>query len=332
MAVTIKGINGETLTLDPKTGAFTDQGKGVSYQQNSSARTGFVTTPTAPSPPGTASTDTLISILTGTMPPAQRAELDYVNQNPGMPAAQRQAAVNAVNTTAADTQQFFGGPTIKGINGETLVLDPATGSFVDPAKGVSYARGGTGWVGTPVSQAAQTPTPTPAATPTPLATSGVGEMNVPYGSDYLDPTLQLYGLLAGLQQGDKQFQQNALFNAGNSLANLYAQGPNSAAELAFLQGGMGFPAIGGSRAAVQDLIGASTRGATGTYGLDLPGGQGVSLPSTLSGQQMQGLQANPNLAGVIGSFAKAAGNPDIFRRSIEALVPSGYQSSGSGMF
>lgn len=165
-----------------------------------------------------------------------------------------------------------------------------------------------------------------------LVGQGPGELNVPFGADFLEPTLNAFTQLAGLQQAREQFQQSNLLNAARALANLRAQGPQSAAELAFLQAGMGFPAIGGSRAAIEDLVGASTRGATGRTFADFGNGQGVSIPNTLSGAQLSGLQGNPNLSGVLESFATAAGNPDIFKRSIAALVPSGFEGVGSGLF
>lgn len=188
-------------------------------------------------------------------------------------------------------------------------------------------------------------------------------LNVPYGSDYLDPTLALYAQMLGLASNEKtfglglaedqrqfnlqfpesqrqfnqtlglnqqQFGVNTLMDAAKYLANLYAQGPMSAAELAFYQSGLGFPAIGGSSAAAQDLIGAATRGATGNTTFSA-GGQAVNIPNTLSGAQLRGLQGNPNAAGVIQSFAKAAGNPDIYQRSFNALIPSGYTGTGGGL-
>lgn len=163
-----------------------------------------------------------------------------------------------------------------------------------------------------------------------------GGLNVPYGSDYFAPTLdswtrlQLAGLqdrqfgrTLGQQQG--QFTTEALMNAAQALAGLYAQGPRSAAELAFANSGMGFPAIGGNAAAIEALIRSSTLGASApAANLNLGGGQAVSVPSTLGGQALARLQADPNLAGVIASFAKAAGNPDLLARSGAAALPAGF--------
>ena len=210
------------------------------------------------------------------------------------------------------------------------------------------------------------------ANPSPPGAAPV--LNVPYGADYLDPTLQLYAQMLGLASNEKtfgmglgedrrqfdlglgenqrqfnmtfpetqrqfdarlgfdqgMFQTNTLMDAARALAGIYAQGPHSAAELAFLQAGMGFPGIGGSVAAMEGLIGAGTRGATGSTGVNV-GGQRVSTPNTLSGSQLKGLQGNQNLAGVLGSFAKAGGNPDLFGRSYAALLPSGFQGTGGGL-
>lgn len=223
--------------------------------------------------------------------------------------------------------------------------------------------------GTAITPTAGTRTPTQ-----PFVTTGTGQINVPYGSDYLNPTLQLYATMLGLASNEKTFGQglaedrrqfdlgfgenqrqfnltfpetqrqfneslgfdrealrtNTLLNAAQALAGLYAAGPQSAAELAFLQAGMGFPAIGGSQAAAEDLFGAATRGASGRSTFSA-GGQSVGIPNTLSGGQMRQLQGNPNLAGVIQSYARAAGNPDIFARSQAALVPSGYRDIMGGL-
>lgn len=219
--------------------------------------------------------------------------------------------------------------------------------------------------------AAYPPAVTPSGTAAPTAPVSANApppgqapvLDVPYGSDYLDPTLQLYATMLGLASNEKtfglglgedqrqfnltfpenqrqfnetlgfgreQFGTNTLMDAASRLANLYAQGPASAAELAFLQAGMGFPAIGGSRVGIEDLIGAATRGATGNTTFSA-GGQSVGIPNTLSGGQLRGLQGNPNLAGVLGSYAKASGNPDIYQRSYAALLPSGYTGTGGGL-
>lgn len=223
-------------------------------------------------------------------------------------------------------------PTIKGINGETLTYDPATGGFVDQSNGVSYSRQDGGWAATPTQPASNVGTPEAAGPSSYLTPNAAGALNIPYGADYLNPVLNAYLTLAGLNQQQQQFQQNAAYNAAAALASLRAQGPLSAAELAFRQAGMGYPAIGGSTAAIEGLLGASTRGATGNTVTDFGNGQSVSTPNTLSGQQLQGLEANPNLAGVVQSFATAGGNPDIYKRSIQALLPASYQASGSGMF
>ena len=199
------------------------------------------------------------------------------------------------------------------------------------------------------------------ANPSPPGQSPV--LNVPYGADYLDPTLALYAQMLGLASNEKtfgmglaedqrqfnlqfpenqrqfnetlgfgkeQFGTNTLMDAARALANLYAAGPQSAAELAFLQANMGFPAIGGGRVPMEDLIGSATRGATGNTTFSA-GGQSVGIPNTLSGAQIRGLQGNQNLAGVLGSYAKAAGNPDLFSRSYAALLPSGFTGSGGGL-
>ncbi len=195
--------------------------------------------------------------------------------------------------------------------------------------------------------------------PVSLTTQGAGELNVPFGADFLSPTLGLQGILAQLQEQGRQFdiaqplqedilaeQQrqfgltfgeqgrqfntSALFNAAQSLASLRAQGPQSAAELAFAQAGLGLPAIGGSAQNIAGLFGAATRGAGGqtTFGA---GGQMIDIPNTLGGAQLSQLQGNPNLAGTLQSFAQASGNPDLLSRSLAALLPSGFQGVGSGL-
>ena len=166
------------------------------------------------------------------------------------------------------------------------------------------------------------------------AGGGVPGLNIPYGAEYLSPALQLYmemlgqigqnqRFFPGLQEQQRQFDETARQRAALSLASLYAAGPQSAAELAFANAGQGLPAVGGNAAALAGLIGPSTRGATGSTSTS-PGGQTFTIPNTLSGAQLSGLTGNPNLAGVLGSFAQASGNPDIYRRSIEALIPHGY--------
>ena len=170
-----------------------------------------------------------------------------------------------------------------------------------------------------------------------------GGLNVPYGSDYFAPSLDSWTRLAlgrlqqetaqgtlGLGYGQlgenaRQFNTNALMTAAQALARLYAQGPQSAAELAFMNAGAGFPAIGGNAAAIASLIRSSTLGGSNPDAtLNFGGGQSVSIPSTLGGQALARLQADPNLAGVIASFAKAVGNPDILSRSAQALIPAGF--------
>lgn len=221
-----------------------------------------------------------------------------------------------------------------------------------------------------IAPSGQTVTPTQ-----PFVTQGqAGQVNVPYGSDYLDPTLALYATMlglasnektfglglnedarqfdaqlaelarqfgltfpeeqyqfrAGLGENQRQFNVNTVMNAAGALANLYAQGPYSAAELAFRKAGMGLPAIGGDQADAAGLFTAATRGASGNSTF-AAGGQRIGIPNTLSGRQMAQLQGDPNLSGVVQSLAKAAGNPDIINRSAAALVPSGYRDIAGGL-
>ena len=226
----------------------------------------------------------------------------------------------------------------------------------------------------PAVTSSGTVAPRAAVSANPSPPGSAPQLNIPYGADYLNPTLQLYAQMLGLASNEKtfglglgedrrqfdlglgenqrqfnmtfpetqrqfdqrlgfdqnMFQTNTLMDAASMLANLYAQGPASAAELAFLQAGMGFPAIGGGTSPMEGLIGGATRGGTGRTGVNI-GGQSVSTPNTLSGGQLRGLQGNQNLAGVLGSFAKAGGNPDLFSRSYAALLPSGFTGSGGGL-
>jgi len=180
---------------------------------------------------------------------------------------------------------------------------------------------------------------------------GAPALNVGMGSDFVTSILQLLGQLSGFAiqreqtqmqvQGQREQTQmqtqaqrdiagvTAQQNAAFQLAGLYAAGPKSAAELAFAQAGQGLPAVGGGAAQLEQLIGASTRGGTGSTTTS-PGGQSFSVPNTLSGQQLGGLAGNPNLAGIVESFSRAGGNPDVFRRSLAALLPSGFSGVGSG--
>lgn len=297
------------------------------------------------------STEKLVSILTGNTSSEAKQAIAYVNANPGLSAAERQTVLNSVPASAPKASGGGGGapsgytPTghssgssYNPSTGHSIV--PGAPAFVNKRPSAVMDSGGYATPGAPAPTAA--PMAPPAAPLTPFVDPMMpGEMNVPFGSEYLDPALNLYGLLAQLQQQKEQFEAtlgqtdrhfgaNTLLSAGQALANLYAQGPQSAAELAFLQGGQGFPAIGGGRAAIESLIGSATRGATGSTSVDFPGGQGVSIPNTLGGTQMQGLQSNPNLAGVLESYAKAAGNPDLYARSIASLVPSAFRGMGSG--
>lgn len=166
------------------------------------------------------------------------------------------------------------------------------------------------------------------ATTTPLVPGG---LNVPFGSDYFAPSLDSWTRLQLANMQNQQFQQTARQAAAEALARLYANGPASAAELAFLNAGQGFPAIGGSASAIADLIRSSTFGASNPDAtLAFGNGQSVSIPSTLGGQALARLQADPNLAGVIESFAKAAGNPDILTRSARAALPAGFSKPRYG--
>ena len=156
---------------------------------------------------------------------------------------------------------------------------------------------------------------------TSLVSDGTGELNIPFGSDFLPLSLDAFLRMSVLSEGGRQFDQTASFNAAMALANLRAQGPQSAAELALAQSGLGLdPFRSGANTA--GLLGTSTRGAGGSSRFSV-GGFNFDTPNTLGGQQLA--QGSPNTLGVLGSFAKAAGNPDLIGRSIRALLPSGFQ-------
>lgn len=64
-------------------------------------------------------------------------------------------------------------------------------------------------------------------------------------------------------------------------------------------------------------LGASTGGRfTGNIG-----GQDVSVPGSLSGQELSFLGANPNVANVLSDVAGALGNPDLISRSMATRIP-----------
>lgn len=173
------------------------------------------------------------------------------------------------------------------------------------------------------------------------------DLNLGYGADFLplalDAYLQMLGLgetkagrlqqntqfFAGLGQQGEQFNQQALFQAAQALAQLGAN-PYSAAELAFMRKGLGFEALGANGMDIRELITSGTERATGVDAVDF-GTQSLQIPRTLSGRQATQVARDPNLTGVMESFARAAGNPDLLTRSLFASLPSGFSGVGSGL-
>lgn len=181
--------------------------------------------------------------------------------------------------------------------------------------------------------------PGPTAAPTAVGPTGesapfidnqqAGQFNVPFGADFLDPQLQFLLGVLGLQQGGEQFGQQLQFAQAQALAGLRSQ-PGSAAELALLQSQLGMPTGLPSQFPIEQLLGASTQGAGGTATGQIGGSQ-ISAPNTLSGQQLSQLAGNPNAQGVLSSFSRFLGNPDILARSAAAALPAGFQGVGSGL-
>lgn len=204
--------------------------------------------------------------------------------------------------------------------------------------------------GTFVGADGNTSSPTTPAT-TPYVTPGAtGELNVPYGADFLPSVVQgLLGVL-GLEQDRNQFgqtfpesqrqfnetlatqqqQYNAglLFQAAQALAGLRAN-PNSAAEAAIMSSNLGLPTGLPSSLGIEQLIRDATLGASTPRTGDVAGTQ-VSLPGSLTGAQTAGVLGTP-AEGVLSSFAKAIGDPNYLANSIRALVPAGFGGVGSGL-
>lgn len=180
------------------------------------------------------------------------------------------------------------------------------------------------------------------------AASGAPSLNVGYGSDFVQPLLQLLGQIYGIGENARQFDTTAAFTKAQQLASLSAN-PLSAYEAAALRAQLG---LGGTSSAadIMGLLSPSTVGASGQQtpaNPAIPAGQaaatpgtspeagtpmfGSSIPNTLSGGQMAQLEGNPTGAGVLQSFATAGGNPDILKRSLAALLPAGFQSVAAGI-
>ena len=158
-----------------------------------------------------------------------------------------------------------------------------------------------------------------------LLPGGAGALNVPYGSDYFSSVLDAYLRMLTLGQQRQQFQTTAQMAGAEALARLFAAGPQSAAELAFSQAGRGMPAFGGGAVPIEDIIRSATFGAGAAPGVLDFNGQQISVPATIGGAALERLRGNPNAAGVIQSFARPAGNPDIIQRSIASLLPAGFR-------
>lgn len=72
------------------------------------------------------------------------------------------------------------------------------------------------------------------------------------------------------------------------------------------------------------LFGTGTNFAKASGGMfaGLVGNQQVSVPGTLSGRELDFLSANPNVANIIQDISDKFGNPDVFARSMSALIPT----------
>lgn len=162
----------------------------------------------------------------------------------------------------------------------------------------------------------------------PAGPAGASALNVPYGAAYFDPVLKAIIAMLGLNQSGNQFASTQEMNAGQQLAGLSAQG-GSAAELAYRRANLGLPAMGGNQD-IADLIVNATQGAKPLA--NTIGDFHYTLPSTLTGRQTTDLQSSPNTQNVIGSYARAAGDPDYLTRSISALLPSGFQGTSPGVY
>lgn len=181
--------------------------------------------------------------------------------------------------------------------------------------------------------------------------SAPGTLNIPYGADYLDPQLRfLLGVLGidatgkqqsaaaaaeaerqkrALQAAEYDTTTGRLLSASQILAAMQTN-PRSAAQLAFQRSGLGLDPFGDNALDAAKLATFSTRGNTGTDGVDFGGGAVANVARALNLKQLKGLSGDPNGQGVLESFAGAAGNPDIIRRSIAALIPTGFGGVGAG--
>lgn len=124
----------------------------------------------------------------------------------------------------------------------------------------------------------------------------------------------------------RQFDVSSGLDMAQVIARLRAN-PASAAELAILQGAI-VPGAGGVNARATDLAGGGAAPGVANS-VFTTGNQSLSLPGTFSGAQLQNLQSNPDLASNLDSFAKAARDPNLFQRSVDALIPAGFGGVGS---
>jgi hypothetical protein len=125
---------------------------------------------------------------------------------------------------------------------------------------------------------------------------------------------------------DRRASIDQTINLGRFLVDLERVSPTRASRLATTLGlGQGenfdflnaFGQGGGAGGGIGGPLAASSGGRLTTQLFP-----GTSLTSSISGQDLSFLNANPNVANVVADFAQAAGLPDIFNRSQAGLVPT----------
>ncbi len=169
--------------------------------------------------------------------------------------------------------------------------------------------------GGPSASPAPSPITAPTAPPALTLPSGAGGAPAAAGFDLFADTFDLL-----LRANDaRRAEKTQLISLLQLITELERVSPTRAAGLAAgvqSSGQFDFTQLFGQGGTL------GPQGGLGGFFSGAAGGQEFTLPGTFSGSELSFLNANPNVARVIGDIADFAGRPDIFQTSIASLIPT----------
>ena len=201
------------------------------------------------------------------------------------------------------------------VNGQPVPYKPTTGDTVAEPPRTMPTVAPTTNVGTPAYAAPQTDSLAGQSVSTAdlVTRAGITPQGTPtdvaFGSELQQMMFQ--NILAA--NADRRASVDQTVSIINLLSELERVSPTRAASFAAALGMGNGPDLGFVNKIGQGAM-ARVSGRAGN--------QDISLPLTLSGQDLSFLSSNPNVASVVKDVADAIGLPDIFQRSSAAAIPT----------